>query len=182
MKRRSGTDLVNQYVRSFDALVDVRAWDIRLPGFIDRDGPIPCFTPMASSVYIVLTDGLLRLQGDENGQLTIRLVGEPEFPSSLEGEEEEFSLASHGQQFLAEAHSSFRITRIRCVVSNDAESEKGEMACIEFEFEENWRVFADPGYFFGIRLEGEGGYERWLHHHQSDLKPEGPLQEIIWSP
>jgi hypothetical protein len=182
MNGHSDADVAERYVHSFAPLGNVRAWDIRLPGFIDRDGPIPCFTPMASSAYVVLTDGLLRLQADEDGQLTTRLVAEPEFPSSLEGEEEEFSLASHGQQFLAEAHSSFRITRIRCVVSKDSEPEKGKMKCIEFEFEGEWRVFADPGYFFGIRLEGEGAYERWLKHHQSDLKSEGPLREVIWTP
>ena len=154
---------MNLLDRLFSALPSVRAWDIQVPGFIDREGTYPRFTPLSSSVYVVLEEGFLRLDSVGNyGQLAMRLVAEVEVPEALKGEDEEFSLGSISEQFLADAYSSFRITRVRWATDADSDDSVGAVRCAEFEFEGAWALFADPAWHFGRRLQGAGAFDHWL--------------------
>ncbi|MFJ1704203.1 hypothetical protein [Kitasatospora sp. NPDC088346] len=145
------------------ALVPESAWDVQVPGFIDRDGRHPQFVPLSAAVYVALSEGFLRLDSVAGrSQLAVRRVDDVEVPEALLDEDEEFSLASFGEPFLADAHRGFRITRIRWVTDPGSDAAAGVVRCAEFEFEDAWPVFADPGWHFGIRLEGVGAFDRWL--------------------
>jgi hypothetical protein len=164
----------------FASLRSVRAWDVLLPGFIDRDGRHPRFTPLADSAYVVLEEGFLRLDSVGNhGQLALRLVSEVDIPKFLADEDEEFSLGSVGHLFFADAHPSFRITRIRCATNGESDLANLTVRCAEFEFENAWPIFADPGWHFGVRLGASGAYERWIADHRES---EPSLQEFSWTP
>ncbi|MEU7180075.1 MULTISPECIES: hypothetical protein [Streptomyces] len=167
----------------FASLAARKAWDIRLPGFIDREDTVPRFTPLADTAYVALDKGYLRLESTGNfGQLAMRIVAAPGFPKVLEEEEEEFSLASYGHLFFADAHSDFRITRIRYALNGESTPGRGTVRCAEFEFEHTWPLFVDPGYHFGIRLEGAGAFDRWLADNQDPASPLGPARSLTWSP
>lgn len=154
---------MSQLDHLFAALSSVRAWDIQVPGYIDREGMHPRFTPLSESIYVALEEGYLRLDSVDNyGQLAMRLVAEAEVPEALAGEDDEFSLGSIGESFLADAYSSFRITRIRWATDADSDVSAGTVRCAEFEFEKAWPVFADPAWHFGIRLQGAGAFDRWI--------------------
>lgn len=166
--------------RVFAELRTARAWDVQIPGFIDRDGRYPRFTPMSATAYVALEEGYLRLDSVGNhGQLALRLVSEVEVPEALEGEDEEFSLASFGEPFLADAHSDFRVTRIRWAVNDESDSLTGTVRCAEFEFENSWPLFVDPGWHFGIRLQGAGAFDRWLADNRDSGRG---VQEFSWVP
>ncbi|WP_042424707.1 hypothetical protein [Streptacidiphilus anmyonensis] len=164
----------------FAALSSVRVWDVQVPGFIDRDRPHPRFTPLSESVYLALEDGYLRLDSVANySQLAMRLVSDVEVPEALEGEDEEFSVGSFSEPFLADAYDSFRITRIRWAVDADSDPSAGVVRCAEFEFEKNWPLCVDPAWQFGIRLQGVGAFDRCLGEmRESSLG----IQVFAWAP
>ncbi|GAA2739857.1 hypothetical protein [Kitasatospora cinereorecta] len=102
-----------------------------------------------------------------------------EVPEALAGEDEEFSLGSYGEPFLADAYSAFRITRIRWATDADSDPATGTVRCAEFEFEHHWPLFADPAWQFGIRLQGDGTFDRWL----AGARAEGhAIQSYSWTP
>ncbi|MCX4856875.1 hypothetical protein OG426_37500 [Streptomyces canus] len=164
----------------FDQLRQARAWDIQIPGYIDRDGSRPRFVPFPESVYVALEGGYLQLKsvGDE-GRMTMHMVAEPVVPAALVDDEDEFAVGSNGLTYLADAHSEFRITRIRGVRNPDGGT-AAQYHCLEFQFEKSWYLFVDPGYHFGIRLQGEGAYERWLSMY--GVRPPDAGEGFVWTP
>ncbi|MFD8572705.1 hypothetical protein [Streptomyces sp. NPDC059639] len=142
----------------FGQLREALVWDIQFPGYIDRDGTLPRFNPFPESVYLALGDGYLRLNtvGDE-GRMTMELVPEPIAPTALDDSDDEFAMGSCSLNWLADAHSEFRITRIRGV-RNAVEGPLVQYDCMEFQLEKSWYLFIDPSYHFGIRVQGEGFY------------------------
>ncbi len=164
-------------------LAEAHAWDIQVPGYLERDENPPRFCPVPAMVYVALEDGFLRIgEVEYQGQLKISLVASPGRPIALEDSDDEFVLASFGQPFLAEAYSKFRITGARYVANDGSDPVSGVIRCIEFTFENSFPVFMDPMYYFGIRLGGAGAYERWLAADQRDPGPFGPPREFVWSP
>ncbi|MFB7253821.1 hypothetical protein [Streptomyces nojiriensis] len=156
--------------------------DIEIPGYVDRDGAYPRFVALTRSFYLARENDLVRFEvPPSEDYLTFRPVNRPERPETLE-EDEEFATSSYGRLFLDEDQSSFRITRIRCAVRDGAVASESVIRCIEFEFENSWHLFADPGYFHGIRLQGRGAYERWLDFAQGPDLPFGPVREVVWTP
>ncbi|MFD8910686.1 hypothetical protein [Streptomyces sp. NPDC059575] len=138
---------------------------------------------MSDRVYIALEDGYLGLESiSGEGRMTLRLVAEPQKPEALEGEDEEFCLGSYGQLFLQDPPSPLPLTGVRAVVDEGPDTDDPAVRCIEFTFGGSQVLFADPSYYFGIRLEGVGAYERWLADHQSTLAPFGPWRELTWTP
>ncbi|MCX4587128.1 hypothetical protein [Streptomyces sp. NBC_01481] len=167
----------------FASLAEAPVCDIQVPGFIDRDGTYPRFVPMADTAYLVRESDFVRMEVlHSDDQLNVQLVEAPGAPKALEGEDEEFAMSSYGELFLGDDYSSFRITKIRYALSNGSDPSAGRIRCAELEFENSLRLFADPGYFFGIRLQGAGAYERWLNFSRTAESPFGPIQEFIWSP
>jgi len=167
----------------FDPLARRRVRDVQVPGFVDRDEAVPRFTPLADSVYLALDEGYFRLDSVGNhGQLAMSLVTGTEPSPALQGEDEEFTLASCGDSFLADSHSEYRITRIRYALNNESVPGSGTVRCAEFEFENHFVVFADPMYHFGIRLEGVGAYDRWVNDSRDESATFGPTREGIWVP
>jgi hypothetical protein len=166
----------------FGLLEKVRAWDIQIPGFIDRDERIPRFTPMSQAVYIALEDGYLCLEAvADEGQLSLRLLPEPQMPEALEGEDEEFSLGSYGQIFLQDPPSPRSLTRVRIAINDGSDPSRSVVRCVEFTFGGSLVLFADPAYHFGIRLQGVGAYERWRSENSETTGRSGPLRELVRS-
>jgi hypothetical protein len=167
----------------FGLLGEARAWDVHIPGFIDRDERIPRFAPMPETVYIALDNGYLSLESiPDEGQLALRLVSEPKMPEALEGEDEEFSLGSYGQSFLQDPPSPRPLTRVRAVVDGGSDPSRSVVRCVEFTFGDSLVLFADPAYHFGVRLEGAGAYERWMADNRATAGSSGPPREVIWTP
>lgn len=166
----------------FGSLEGARAWDVQMPGFIDRDERIPRFTPMSHAVYIALESGYLCLEAvPDEGQLSLRLLSEPPMPEALEGEDEEFSLGSYGQLFLQDPPSPRPLTRVRAAVNDGSDPSRSVVRCVEFTFGGSLVLFADPAYHFGIRLQGTGAYERWRSENSETTSPFGPTSELIRS-
>ncbi|WP_210581642.1 hypothetical protein [Streptomyces sp. GESEQ-4] len=166
----------------FKLLEGARAWDVHIPGFIDRDGNVPRFTPLSATVYIALQSGYLSLESvADEGQLALRLVSEPEIPEPLKGEDEAFSLGSYGQLFLQDPPSPRPFTRIRAVVDGGSAPSRSIVRCLEFTFGDSLVLFADPAYHFGVRLEGVGAYERWITDNQGSSDVYGPIRELTWT-
>ncbi|MEV6393297.1 hypothetical protein AB0M39_00655 [Streptomyces sp. NPDC051907] len=167
----------------FASLAEAPVCDLQVPGFIDRDGAYPCFLPMANTLYFVREIDSVRIEViDYDDQLTIRLVAAPEAPKALEGEDEEFAMSSYGELFLGDEYRLFRITKIRYALSGRSDPSEGKVRCVEFEFENSRRLFLDPMYFFGIRLQGAGAYDSWLEFSRSDEGAMGPIRDFVWSP
>ncbi|MFG2556817.1 hypothetical protein [Streptomyces sp. NPDC048581] len=166
----------------FDQLRQARVGDIRVPGYIDRDDGSPRFVPFPDSVYLALDGGYLQLKtvGDE-GRMTLHLVSEPAVPPALVDDDDEFAMGSFGLTYLADSHSEFRITRIRGIRKLDEEFAE-QYHCLEFQLEKSWYLFVDPGYHFGIRLQGEGAYERWLASDGARLRDGGAWESFVWTP
>lgn len=165
------------------SLAEAPVYDIQVPGFIDRDGAYPRLAPMADTLYFVRDSDFVRIEVlNSDDQLTIRLVAAPEAPKALEGEDEEFAMSSYGELFLGDDYGSFRITKIRYALSDRSDPSEGKVRCVEFEFENSRRLFLDPAYFFGIRLQGAGAYESWLEFSRSADGFSGPIREFVWSP
>ncbi|MFD5319600.1 hypothetical protein [Streptomyces sp. NPDC127098] len=57
--------------------------------------------------------------------------------------------------------------------------ERGTVRCAEFTFTHGAVLFADPMWTFGVRLTGEGAYERWVAETLDG--PEPPFVEHTWS-
>jgi len=166
----------------YDQLRQARVWDIQIPGYIDRDGNCPRFVPFPESVYVVLEGGYLQLKSlGEEGRMTMHLVSDPIVPTALVDDEDEFAMGSYGQTYLADSHSEFRITRIRGVRNSDEEFAM-QYNCLEFQFENAWHLFVDPGYHFGIRIQGEGSYDRWLSSDGARLTSTGAHESFLWTP
>ncbi|MFJ4968351.1 hypothetical protein [Streptomyces sp. NPDC088755] len=181
----NATEGANQPASDMNTLFVVLAkeavWDVQVPGFIDRDGDTPRFTPIADNVYLAREQGYLRLDaGSGEGQLTMTLVDRVEVPRALQGEDDEFALASVGESFFADARSSFRLTGVRYALSLGSEPDRGTVRCAEFEFEKKFVVFADPMYHFGIRLEGVGAYDRWIAS-TGGSEAVGSIRECVWT-
>ncbi|MFI1359227.1 hypothetical protein ACH4TV_37500 [Streptomyces sp. NPDC020898] len=167
----------------FEPLAGRSVWDVQVPGFVDRDEAVPRFMPLAATVYLALGEGYFRLDSVGNyGQLAMSLVTETEPPPALQGEDEEFTLASCGDSFFADSYSEYRITRIRYALNNESVPGGGTVRCAEFEFENRFVVFADPMYHFGIRLQGVGAYDRWVKDSRDESAAFGPTREGIWVP
>lgn len=135
--------------------------DIQVPGYIDRDAPLPQFVPLPRSFYLVRAKDCIRFDVPPSEDfLTFRMVERPTPPENLD-EDEEFAISSYDRLFLSEDLSSFAVTRIRCLVSDGPPPGDDLVKCIEFEFEDSSYLFADPRNFFGIRLAGRGAYDTW---------------------
>ncbi|WP_217166531.1 hypothetical protein [Streptomyces sp. AC512_CC834] len=157
------------------------AWDVYVPGFLDRDNGIPKFMPLSDRVYIALEDGYLSMESVAGGgQLALHRVLEPVAPAALDGEDEEFTLCSYGQLFLQGTPTPLPFTRIRAVVNSDSDSQRAVFRCVEFTFGGSFVLFADPAYYFGVHLEGVGAYERWLRSDPAVSESSGPIRELTW--
>ncbi|MEU3398767.1 hypothetical protein [Streptomyces filamentosus] len=171
----------------FDRLGRARVQDVLVPGYVDRDGKRPVFRPFPASVFLELADGFVELVTvPDEGRMTVRFVAEPCIPEALLDEEEEFALDSRGLDVLTDAHSSLRVTRIRGVVPADSSTGAGEpdtaYECLEFRFEDGWYLFADPGYPLGIRIGGEGAYDRLLELNAGRPTALEPGTPFVWTP
>ncbi|RST04149.1 hypothetical protein EF910_18635 [Streptomyces sp. WAC07149] len=156
--------------------------DIEVPGYVDRDGPYPRFVPLARTFYLRRRNDFVRCDVPPyEDYLTFRSVDRPERPATLE-EDEEFATTSYAQLFLDEDRPDFTVTRIRSVLREGEHPSDTVVRCVEFEFENALALFADPGHFFGIRLQGRGAYDRWLAFAQAPDRPFGPLREVVWTP
>jgi hypothetical protein len=161
-------------------LQNAQASDVLIPGYIDREQSHPKFHPWTGTAYIAFNEGLLRLDSvDYSGQLKMSLTADLEIPQVIAQEDDEFAVTSYEHLFLADAHSTFRCTGVRYVLSEFSNLDDGIVRCAEFEFEGAWKIFVDPGWHFGIRLEGRGAYEQWMRDHQED---ESGLREFSWTP
>ncbi|MFJ6755442.1 hypothetical protein ACIQNK_10550 [Streptomyces sp. NPDC091273] len=156
--------------------------DIQTPGYIDRDEPYARFVALPRTFYLAREKDFVKFEVPQSEDyLTHRLVERPERPDNLE-DDEEFAVTSYRSLFLDEDLSTFKITRIRCAVKDGLRPSDTVIRCIEFEFEKSFHLFADPGNFFGIRLQGRGAYERWLTFAQGKDLPFGSVREVVWTP
>ncbi|MCY0940041.1 hypothetical protein [Streptomyces antarcticus] len=156
--------------------------DIQVPGYVDRDGPIPQFVPLPRTFYLVREKDYVQFDAPLSQDfLTFRIVEQPTPPENLD-EDEEFATSSYDRLFLSEDLSSFAVTRIRCLVSDGPSSGEVLVKCAEFEFENSSYLFADPRNLFGIRLAGHGAYDRWKAWAENPEAPDGTLREVVWTP
>ncbi|MFD0355128.1 hypothetical protein ACFVHW_15535 [Streptomyces sp. NPDC127110] len=171
------------YDRLFDPLRAVSVWDVQIPGFVDRDSRVPLFTPWGNTVYLALQEGgYLRMDSVGGlGNLALRMVDEVEPPEDPADAEDEFALSSCGAHFLGDDTLTQRITGIRYVLSGPADLEFGTVRCIEFQFQYEQRLFVDPSYHWGIRLQGAGAFERWIQETRERPESSGPPREYGWT-
>ncbi|MFG2619390.1 hypothetical protein ACGFXC_17445 [Streptomyces sp. NPDC048507] len=178
------THTSDPYEKVFAPLRTAGIWDVQVPGYIDRDhAPAPRFAPLSSSVYLAVQDGgLLRLQSLGNhGQLSLHMVAEPALPPELDGTDEEFALGAWGDHYLGDSHEQ-SVSAARYALNAESDPTAGTVRCIEFQFEYGQRLFVDPGYHWGIRLQGAGAYEHWLVEQEQQAGPLGPVSTFLWTP
>ncbi|MFD3637117.1 hypothetical protein [Streptomyces sp. NPDC058664] len=171
----------------FDRMSHVRVRDILVPGYIDRDEGRPEFKPFPVSVYLELEEGFIELASvRDEGRMTVGFVAEPRVPEALLDDDDEFCLGSRGLDVFTDAYESLRVTRVRGVVPGASTSEAGEPGteydCLEFRFEDGWYLFVDPGYHFGIRLGGEGAYDRLSELNAGRPTSLAPGRPFVWTP
>ncbi|WP_314618801.1 hypothetical protein [Streptomyces stackebrandtii] len=171
----------------FDRLSRVRVRDILVPGYIARDGNLTKFKPFPVAVYLELEEGFIELATiRDEGRMTIEFVTAPKVPEALLDDDDEFCLDSRGLDVLTDSHDSLRFTQVRGVVRGASPSEAGEPGteydCLEFRFEDGWYLFADPGYPLGIRLGGEGAYDRLLELNAGRPTRLTPGRPFVWTP
>ncbi|WP_059010307.1 hypothetical protein [Streptomyces specialis] len=161
----------------FDSLTERRVTGVDIPGYLDREHGHPVFCPWSWSACLRMDSGFLRLDSTgSGGQLALAVVDKVEVPEPLLEGDEEFATTDYGHLFLAEA-TPRRIVRVR--YATNAESVPGlTVRCAEFTFEPHAVLFADPMWTFGIRLSGEGAYDRWVAETREN--PELPYQEREW--
>ncbi|MCX5404988.1 hypothetical protein OHA37_13970 [Streptomyces sp. NBC_00335] len=166
----------------FGPLRDAGVRDVLLPGFIDRDGPLPLVRPLGSTVYLALADGghirLDAVRGE--GQLTLSRTDAPRCPPEHE-DDDEFAVVPYGPHFLGDDSDIHAVTRVRYVLDGAGARLPGAFRCAELSFQYGGRLFLDPMYYWGIRLQGAGAYEQWLAHHR-DRPGHGPYTEHAWHP
>ncbi|MEU0718634.1 hypothetical protein ABZ498_15835 [Streptomyces lavendulocolor] len=172
-----------RYEEVFGALRGEQFYDVRIAGFTDRDERVPRFTPLGRQVYLTMDSGdLLLLESLGNhGQLGIRRVADYEFPHELDGEDEEFTVGSCGPQYLGDLTDQ-SVLAVRYVLNAESDPVTGTVRCAEFAFAYGQRLFVDPGYHWGIRLQGAGAYEAWLAEERENPAPLGPLTDHLWTP
>ncbi|MFG2294946.1 hypothetical protein [Streptomyces sp. NPDC048603] len=184
----------------FAPLRGIRVWNVLLPGFIDRDLPLPFFRPMPSAVYFALhtdrkgsaigawaRDGFIRVAAaDDEGVLTLSRVDEPVCPPELadladedEDEDDEFAVGGCGHDFLG-TDIPLALTRVRYALDDGSDLVPGAFRCAEFTFGPA-RVFLDPMNFDGIRIQGAGAYEKCVADQRSRTTF-GPVREHVWVP
>ncbi|MGI5478691.1 hypothetical protein [Streptomyces lavendofoliae] len=171
------------YEEVFGALRGEKVFDVRFAGYTDRDEQVPRFTPLGRQVYLTLDSGgyvLLESLGN-HGQLGIRKVADYEFPYELDGDDEEFTVGSCGAQYLGDLTDQ-AVLAVRYVLNAESDAAAGTVRCAELEFEYKQRLFVDPGYHWGIRLQSAGAYETWLADERESQGPRGPLREYLWTP
>ncbi|MGA4960087.1 hypothetical protein [Streptomyces lavendulocolor] len=172
-----------RYEQVFGALRGEKVYDIRIAGYTDRDERVPRFTPLGRQVYLALDSGghvLLESLGN-HGQLSIRKVTDYEFPHELAGGDEEFTVGGCGPQYLGDLTDQ-SVVAVRYVLNAESDTAAGTVRCAEFEFACKQRLFVDPGYHWGIRLQGAGAYETWLADERENPGPLGPRTEHRWTP
>ncbi|GLW98185.1 hypothetical protein [Microtetraspora sp. NBRC 16547] len=142
---------------------EMRTTDVLVPGYIDHDDEPPSFHPWTVTAYFALENAMVRMDSVQNySQLKLSVVDEMAVPDEILREEEQFAVASYSHLFFADAYESFRCTQVRYVEDESSDASQAIVQCIEFVFEDNWPVFVDPEWHFGVRLEGAGGLDRWL--------------------
>ncbi|MFJ5141590.1 hypothetical protein [Streptomyces sp. NPDC088707] len=171
----------------FDRMVRGPVRDVLVPGYIDRDREHPLFKPFPVSVFLELEDGFVELATvQDEGRMTVEFVTEPGIPEALLDDEDEFCFDSRGLDVLTDAHDSLRVTRIRGVLPGASVSVAGdpgtEYECLEFRFEDGGCLFADPGYPLGIRLGGEGAYDRLMELNAGRPTGPEPGRPFVWAP
>ncbi|MGP4051452.1 hypothetical protein [Streptomyces sp. 2A115] len=175
-----------QYEHVFAPLRGARAWGVRIPGFIDRDDPVPRFAPMGSTVYLVLDEGYLRVDCcGGGGQLAFRPVSEPTPSADWDLDEDEFAVGDYGSHFLGDDGQLNAITQVRYALNNESDRAAGTVRAAEIRFEYGGVLFLDPMYYWGIRLQGAEAYERWLAWEREDTHRRavfGRLEERVWVP
>ncbi|MFH9741510.1 hypothetical protein ACH4MA_27965 [Streptomyces roseolus] len=171
----------------FDRLGRARVRDVLVPGYIDRDAERPVFKPFPVSVHLELEDGFAELATvRDEGRMTLGFVDEPGVPEALLDDEDEFCLDSRGLDVLSEGYDALRVTRIRGVVPAGSPSGAGEPGtqyeCLEFCFEDTSYLFVDPGHSLGIRLGGEGAYDRLMALNAGRPTGLAPGRPFVWTP
>ncbi|WP_371598307.1 hypothetical protein [Streptomyces sp. NBC_00564] len=174
-----------QYEHVFAPLRGVLAWDVRVPGFIDRDDPVPRFAPMGCTVYLVLDKGYLRVDClGGHGQLGFRAVSEPTPSPHWDLDEGEFAVGGYGSHFLGDDGQLAAITQVRYALNSESDRAAGTVRAAEIRFQYGGVLFLDPIYHWGIRLRGVGAYERWLAWEREDTHTRavfGQLEEHVWT-
>ncbi|MFD3323994.1 hypothetical protein [Streptomyces sp. NPDC058701] len=179
-----GTDAARVYENLFAPLRGDSVWDVQIPGYLDREGRVPRFEPLGRTVYLALdSGGYLRMgPSGDLGHLSLRLVGEVEFPDELRDEDaDEFSLSSCRGHFLGDDAVPQRIVTIRYALNSESDPALATVRCAEFEFHNKERLFIDPSYPWGVRLQGAGAYERWLREVRERPESAGPVREYVWT-
>ena len=133
-------------------LIGARVSNILAQGFIDHDGPRPRFVPLSDVWYLVVDDGFITVSSYRNdGQLTVQRVSDTPPPIELDGEDEEFGLASLGVLFFDTAGPELPITKIRYLVDERSDPTQGIVRYVEFELSGSTLIGFDPMHHFGIR-------------------------------
>ncbi|WP_314244123.1 hypothetical protein [Streptomyces sp. DSM 40907] len=184
MNRDVWADTAQVYERVLAPLRGQAVWDVQTPGYIDRENRVPRFVPLGRTVYLALESGdYLRMDphGDL-GHLYLRIVDDVEFPEELrDDEDDEFSVSSSCGHFLGDNAVAQRIVRVRYALNSDSDPLLATVRCIEFEFHNNERLFVDPSYHWGIRLQSRGAYEHWLREVRERPETSGPVREYLWT-
>ncbi|MFD5319614.1 hypothetical protein [Streptomyces sp. NPDC127098] len=164
--------------RTFASLADREVTGIVAPGSLDRDAGHPRFAPWGLTVYFALDVGFLRLESTGGrGQLALELVPEVAVPTEIETEDDEFAVTHYDHLLLGEDEPR-RLVRVRYATNPESDPERGTVRCAEFVLAPRTVIFADPMWTFGVRLSGEGAYDRWLAEVRES--PEPPFLEHVW--
>lgn len=176
------------YERVFAPLRGVRVWDVQLHGYIDRDRPLPRFSPMRDSVYLALAEGYVRIEAPRgSGQLSFRPPedSDPVPPAHWDLEDDEYAVGSYGHDLLGSDGHAAAVTRVRYALDAASDPAAGTVRAAEIRFDHGGVLFVDPLSFDGIRLQGRGAYDRWLAWEREEADPPsayGPVEDRTWTP
>jgi hypothetical protein len=141
---------------------------------------------MGSTVYLVLDEGFLRVDcRDGGGQLAFRAVSEPTPSADWDLDDDEFAVGDYGAHFLGDDGQPAAITQVRYALNNQSDRAAGTVRAAEIRFEYGGVLFLDPMYYWGIRLQGAGAYERWPAWAREDTHSRavfGQLEVHVWTP
>jgi hypothetical protein len=155
--------------------------DVLVAGYIERDGALPLFKPATVVVFVVLDEGVLRLETlSDEAQLTARVVDAVsldgiEFFRDFEEETgDEPALASYSEQLLGDGWNRLRCTATRAFTDSRSSPETGVLKALGLELGSRYWLFFDPVCFFGMRIGKVEDMRRWEREYGEEGVAELP--------
>jgi hypothetical protein len=142
---RDGLDRHDDLPEVFDPLRVSGLCDVVVPGYVERDRPVPELNAFPTDVYLIYEYGMIRarqVHGGSGVQFTRVPAFEP--PEELVDAEEEVGFTSLGPLLLGDVTEPL-LTRVRYATDTQwSDVDQGIVAAAELEFGGAVRLFHDP--------------------------------------